>query len=211
VAFWVLPGLLALAAGPESAAARRVTALLPEGVVAVFGAALLFLLPEDWARRRFTMTWSRAARLDWGTLLLFGGGLSLGAAMSKTGLAESIGQTLLAATGARSTAALTYLFCVVAVVLTETTSNTAAATMVCPLAIATSQAAGVSPLAPTAAVAFGASMAFLLPVSTPPNAIAYGTGRVPITAMLRHGLLLDGAAILMIPAALLLMVRLLGW
>jgi sodium-dependent dicarboxylate transporter 2/3/5 len=168
VAFWVLPGLLALVLGSE------------------------------------------AVRIDWGTLLLFGGGLSLGAAMFRTGLAEAIGQGIVRASGAQSLGALTVLFTLLAILLTETTSNTAAATMVGPLAIAAAQAAGVSPVPPAMGVALGASMAFMLPVSTPPNAIVYGSGCVPITVMLRLGTMLDLASALLVPAGVLLLTRLFG-
>jgi sodium-dependent dicarboxylate transporter 2/3/5 len=210
VAFWVLPGVLALLWGTESAAVRQVQRLLPESVVAVLGAGLLFVLPVDWRERRFTLRWSEAVRIDWGTLLLFGGGLSLGAAMFRTGLAEAVGQGIVQATGAQSLAALTVLFTLLAIVLTETTSNTAAATMVAPLAIAAAQAAGVSPVPPAMGVALGASMAFMLPVSTPPNAIVYGSGCVPITVMLRLGTLLDLASAILVPVGVLLLTRLFG-
>lgn len=210
VALWVLPGVVALVGGVASPLARNLQRLFPEGVVALLGAALLFLLPVDWRTRRFTISWSQAAKIDWGTLMLFGGGLSLGAAMFRTGLARAVGDGLLHLTGAHSLAALTYLFCFVAVVITETTSNTAAATMVCPLAIAAATSAGLSPVAPAVATALGASMAFMLPVSTPPNAIVYGSGCVPITAMLRHGLVLDLVSLTLIPGGVLLMCSLLG-
>jgi sodium-dependent dicarboxylate transporter 2/3/5 len=210
VALWVLPGVLALFAGSGSALAKTIQVSLPEGVVALFGAGLLFILPVSWKERRFTMTWNQAVRIDWGTLMLFGGGLSLGAAMFRTGLAAAVGHGLVELTGARSLAALTYLFTFVAIVLTETTSNTAAATMVCPLAIAAAQAAGVSPVPPTVAAALGASMAFMLPVSTPPNAIVYGSGCVPITAMLRHGALLDLVSFVVAPTGVLIACRILG-
>ena len=210
VVLWVLPGVLALLLGAESAAARQVQRLLPESVVAVLGASLLFVLPVDWKERRFTLRWSEAVRIDWGTLLLFGGGLSLGAAMFRTGLAEAVGQGIVRATGAQSLAALTVLFTLLAIVLTETTSNTAAATMVAPLAIAAAQAAGISPVPPAMGVALGASMAFMLPVSTPPNAIVYGSGCVPITVMLRLGTLLDLASAIVVPAGVLLLTRLFG-
>ena len=91
---------------------------------------------------------ARACTIDWGTLMLFGGGLSLGTAMFRTGLAGRIGDGLVALTGAHELVALTFLFGLVAIVLTETTSNTASATMLGPLTIAAAQAAGVSPVAP---------------------------------------------------------------
>jgi sodium-dependent dicarboxylate transporter 2/3/5 len=89
--------------------------------------------------------------------------------------------------------------------ITETTSNTAAASMVVPLGIAVAQGAGVSPVPPALAATIGASLAFVLPVSTPPNAIAYGTGRVPILKMVRAGTGLDILCYL----ALLLLLRIL--
>jgi sodium-dependent dicarboxylate transporter 2/3/5 len=210
VALWVLPGVVAVVAGASSPACKAVQTYLPEGIVALLGAALLFLLPVDWRERRFTLTWNQAVRIDWGTLLLFGGGLSLGGAMFRTGLADAVGATLVDWTGAHSLTAITWLFTFLGIVLTETTSNTAAATMVCPLAIAAARAAGVSPVAPAIAAALGASMAFMLPVSTPPNAIVYGSGCVPITAMLRHGAVLDLASLLVVPPSVLLLCGLLG-
>jgi sodium-dependent dicarboxylate transporter 2/3/5 len=95
-------------------------------------------------------------------------------------------------------------------VLTETTSNTATATMLTPLSIAAAQAAGVSPVPVVMAVALGASMAFMLPVSTPPNAIIYGSGTVRITDMVRHGLVIDLASAAIIPFGVLAGCRLLG-
>ena len=210
VTLWILPGLAAIVTGQNSPVYRMLSSHLPEAVVAVLGAGVLFVLPVNWKERRFTLSWNDAVRVDWGTLLLFGGGLSLGSAMFRTGVAAAIGKGVVALTGAHSLLALTYLFTVVAMIITETTSNTASAAMVGPLAIAAAQAAGVSPIPPAAAVALGASMAFMLPVSTPPNAIVYGSGCVSIKAMLRHGSLLDLASLLTVPALVLLMAHLLG-
>ncbi len=125
--------------------------MLPEGVVAVLAACLLFVLPVGGAHREFTFTWRQAVGIDWGTLLLFGGGLSLESQLFKSGLAASAGEALVAWTGAQGSLSLAYLFAFVALILTETTSNTAATTVVCPLAIAAAQAAGVSPAPPTMA------------------------------------------------------------
>jgi sodium-dependent dicarboxylate transporter 2/3/5 len=210
IALWVLPGAVALALGPTAPAALELERLLPEGAVALLGAALLFLLPVDWRERRMTLSWHEAARIDWGTLLLFGGGLALGGAMFRTGLAASLGSALVELTGSGSLVALTYLFAGVALVMTETTSNTATVTMVAPLAIAAAQAAGVSPVPPLVAVALCSSMAFMLPVSTPPNAIVYSSGCVPITAMLRHGAALDLASLAVVPTLVLALCGLLG-
>lgn len=207
---WVFPGALAVILGADSELFRAAQRILPESVVAILGATLLFVLPVDWEARRFTIGWSHVARIDWGTLLLFGGGLALGSAMFRTGLAQALGEGLVAWTGSDSLVALTYLFAWVALVMTETTSNTACATMLSPLAIAAAQSAGVSPIPPAVAVALASSMAFMLPVSTPPNAIVYGSGCIPITAMLRHGTVLDLASAFVVPTGVLLCCRLLG-
>jgi sodium-dependent dicarboxylate transporter 2/3/5 len=130
--------------------------------------------------------------------------------MFRTGLAEAIGRGLVERTGSDSLVALTFLFTAVAIVLSETSSNVATATMIAPLAIASAQVAGVSPVPVALAVALGSSMGFMLPVATPPNAIVYGSGCIPITAMLRHGAVLDLASAVVIPGTLLVTCRLLG-
>lgn len=210
VTLWILPGAATLIGGEGSGAAKSLAALFPEPVVAVLAAALLFVLPVDWRARRFTLTWAAAARIDWGTLLLFGGGLSLGTAMMRTGLAEAAGRALVSLTGARSLVALTFLFGAIAIFLTETTSNTAAAAMLAPLAIASAQTAGVSPAPPVIAVALGCSMAFMLPVATPPNAIVYGSGCVPLRTMVKYGLVMNFCCALVVPAGTLMLCHLLG-
>src|SRR5207249_1634785 len=122
---------------------------------------------------------------------LFGGGLALGDLMFSTGLAKWIGEGLARAMNAHSTLGLTILFTVVAVLVSETTSNAASSNMVVPVAIAVAQAAQVNPLQPALGACLGASMGFMLPVSTPPNAIVYGSGCIPLLKMMRYGLLLD--------------------
>ena len=86
---------------------------------------------------------------------------------------------------------LTLAFTATAVILSELTSNTASANMIVPVAIAVAQAAGVNPLQPAIGATLGASLGFMMPVSTAPNAIVYSSGHVPITAMMRHGAVLD--------------------
>ena len=100
---------------------------------------------------------------------------------------------------------LTLLFTAIGIFVSETTTNTASATMVVPIAIAVAQAAGVDPLKPALAACLGCSMGFLLPVSTGPNAMAYGTRCVPLKAMMRHGIWLDLAGWVVIVATVLLL------
>jgi sodium-dependent dicarboxylate transporter 2/3/5 len=191
VLLWLTPGLLALTLGPADPTAKWTKQHFPEAVVALLGGLLLFALPVNFRRHEFTLSWNEAKRIDWGTILLFGGGLALGELMFSTGLARWLGEGLAQSLHVRSTLGLVMLFTAVAIVLSETTSNTASATMVVPVAIAVAQAAGVDPLPPALAACLGASMGFMLPVSTPPNAIVYGSGCVPLIKMMRHGLLLD--------------------
>jgi len=210
VALWILPGLCAATLGSEAALVGRLEQVLPESVVALLAASLLFVLPVNWTERRFTLSWSDAARIDWGTLMLFGGGLSLGAAMFRTGLAESVGRGLTSATGASSVVSLTFAFGLLAIYAGELVSNTAAATMLVPLAIATAQSTGVDPIPPAIACTLGSSMGFMLPVATPPNALVYGSGLLSFTDMLRAGFWLDLAAALLVPAGALILCRWLG-
>lgn len=205
VALWVTPGVLALARLDDTAFARTYAQAVPESVAAMIGAFLLFLLPIDWRTRRFTLTWDEALKIDWGIVFLYGGGLAMGELAFATGLAEAMGRGITAWLPSQTTVALTMLFTGTAIVLSEATSNTAAANMIVPIAIAVAQAAGVRPIEPALGATLGASMGFMMPVSTPPNAIVYSSGFIPITAMMRYGLLLDAAGFVVIVGLVLLL------
>lgn len=191
VSLWLLPGVIAVTAGVNAPLFKALERHLPEAGAALLGATLLFVLPVNFPRGEFTIGWAQARRIDWGTILLFGGGLAMGEAMFSTGLARWIGEGLAQSLNANSALGLVVLFAVIGVLLTETTSNTATANMVVPVAIAVAEAAQVNPVPPALAACLGASLAFMLPVSTPPNAIVFGTGCVPLLKMARHGLVLD--------------------
>lgn len=210
VSLWVIPGFLAILWGSSAAITRSYGRRLPEAVAALIGASLLFILPLDWKKRQFTISWRQALNIDWGTLLLFGGGLSLGNLMFETKLAEHIGQGLLRLSGAGSMWAITFAAIFIAIIASETTSNTAAANMVVPVIISLALAAGVNPVPPALGAILGCSWGFMLPVSTPPNAIVYGSGLVPIVKMIRAGLLFDLAGGLVIWAVLRLLLPLIG-
>jgi sodium-dependent dicarboxylate transporter 2/3/5 len=203
VVLWLFPGVLAIAGAGQSAVARAYNAAVPESVAAMTGAILLFVLPLNWRARQFTLKWEEAVRIDWGIVLLFGGGLAMGELAFSTGLAEAMGRGIASWLPAQSEAALTVLFTGVAIVMSEAASNTASANMIVPIAIAVSQAAGVDPVQPALGATLGASMGFMMPISTPPNAIVYSSGHVPITAMMRHGIVLDVLGFLVIVGLLL--------
>jgi solute carrier family 13 (sodium-dependent dicarboxylate transporter), member 2/3/5 len=192
VLLWVFPGFLAvLGGGTDTVVYQWLARHLPEAVVALLGASLLFFLPVNAREGVFTLHWQQARQIDWGTILLFGGGLALGDLMFSTGLASWIGEGLSGLMRTHTTLTLTILFTVVASMLSETTSNVASATMVVPVAIAVAQAAGIDALQPALGACLGASMGFMLPVSTPPNAIVYGSGCVPVIKMVKYGFLLN--------------------
>ncbi|MDP9461590.1 MAG: DASS family sodium-coupled anion symporter [Actinomycetota bacterium] len=208
VALWIFPGVIALAVGTESALYETVSGRLNEGIVAVMGASLLFLLPTDWKAREFTLNWSDAATIDWGTILLFGTGIIFGSLLADTGLAETIGQGAAGSLGLASTFAITIFAVILAIIISETTSNTASAAVVVPIIIPVAVAAGINPFVPALAATFAASFGFMLPVSTPQNAIVYGSGVVPITKMIRSGVSFDVLGALLIVLILPLMVDL---
>jgi solute carrier family 13 (sodium-dependent dicarboxylate transporter), member 2/3/5 len=191
VLLWVAPGIFAITGIDGSGFAKWFALAVPESVAAMIGALLLFLLPVDWTGRKFTLTWDQALKIDWGVILLFGGGLAMGQLAFSTGLAEALGKGITTWLPSQSTVALTMIFTAAAILLSEATSNTAAANMIVPVAIAVAQAAGVPPLEPALGATLGASMGFMMPVSTPPNAIVYSSGFIPITSMMKYGLLLD--------------------
>jgi sodium-dependent dicarboxylate transporter 2/3/5 len=203
VILWVIPGLFALLGMDGSPTARAYNQAVPESVAAMIGAFLLFVLPVDWRARRFTLGWDDAQRIDWGVVFLYGGGLAMGELAFSTGLAGAMGNGIAAMLPTHTTTALTILFTGTAIVLSEATSNTAAANMIVPIAIAVASASGIPPLQPALGATLGASMGFMLPVSTPPNAIVYSSGYIPIGQMMRYGILLDLVGFVVIVAVVL--------
>jgi sodium-dependent dicarboxylate transporter 2/3/5 len=203
VGLWVVPGLLQIALGQTHPVAARLSAILPESVAAIVGALLLFLLPVDWRSRRFTLSWDEASKIDWGIILLFGGGIAMGALADSTGLSAAFGRWVASQFPGYGTIGLTCLFTAVAILISEAASNTAAATVIVPTAIAVARAAGISPLEPALGATLGASMGFMMPISTPPNAIVYSSGYIPIGAMMRHGIVLDIVGFVIIVATVL--------
>lgn len=210
VTFWILPGVVNLVFGDDSAIYTSLSERLDEGVVAIIAAALLFVLPVSWPERKFTLSWNQAVNIDWGTILLFGGGIVLGTLLADTGLAEALGQGMVNALGLSSLVAITAISVVIAVLISETTSNTASAAVVVPIVIPIAVAANVDPIIPALAATFGASYGFMLPVSTPPNAIVYGSGLIPITKMVRSGVVFDIIGIILVVIGVSVMARLVG-
>ncbi|HEX8359013.1 MAG TPA: DASS family sodium-coupled anion symporter [Longimicrobium sp.] len=200
-ALWVIPGVVALTAGETSPVFREMSARIPEAAAALLGALLLFLLPGTAPGER-AIGWDDAVKIDWGVILLYGGGFALGVLSFNTGLAEAVGRGITGLLPLHGEFGLLVASVLVAVLVSETTSNTASANMVVPVVISIATAAGVDPLPPALGATMAASLGFMLPVSTPCNAIVYGSGYVPLMQMVRYGLILDLIGIVVIVAAM---------
>jgi len=210
LAAWLAPDVAAAVLGRGHPAAEWLLARLPLSVGAIGAAAALFVLPAERRPYRAVLQWTDAAHIDWGTILLFGGGIALGRAMDESGLAATIGGVAAGTFGADSLWTITALVTTAAVILSEIASNTASASILAPVAIGLAEAAGVSPIAPVLGVALGASLGFMMPVSTPPNAIVYGSGLVPQREMMRAGLVIDLIGLVVTLVGLRLILPLLG-
>lgn len=210
VAGWLAPSAIDVIA-PGSTAARWAKGHLSEEVIAILAGTLLFVAPGG--RReapRPALTWREATQIDWGVILLFGGGVLLGDLARSTGLTDAWGKQLVAWTGAESTWAVVAMCIAVSIVLSEATSNTATATLMAPLAIGLADATGTSPVPAVLGATIGASFGFMMPISTAPNAMAYGTGRVTVGQMLRTGIVFDVAGFAVVFLGLRLLLPLLG-
>ncbi len=206
---WTVPGLAAAAWGPQAAISRALADRLPEAGVALLCSALLFVAPVDWRARRFALSWEEGRRVNWGILLLFGGGLSLGTLAESTGLARWVGGIIQQSGLASTPAGLLAISVAGGILVSEFASNTASATLLVPVVIAAAQAAEFDPVRPALGVGLAATCGFVFPVSTPPNAIVYGTGLVPLRRMIRAGVLLDLIAFVVIWLGLLALTPLL--
>jgi sodium-dependent dicarboxylate transporter 2/3/5 len=170
------------------------TGVSDPGIVMTAG-ILLFLIPSGDGNR--LMSWDYALRLTWGVLVLMGGGLSLAAAVSNTGLALWLGESL-APLNAFGLAVLVVAAVALVIFLTELTSNLATTATLLPVMGAIAVQAGLPPLYLTVPITIAASCAFMLPVATPPNAIVFATGRITIPQMVRAGFILNITGIIIV-------------
>ncbi|MBI1356408.1 MAG: DASS family sodium-coupled anion symporter [Acidobacteria bacterium] len=176
---------------------------LQDSTVAMAMASVLFLTPsgeKDAEGRSIpVLDWGTAARgVPWGVVFLFGGGFALAAAIADTGLASWIGGQLSGLEGAPLWL-LVPMSCLLAVTLTETTSNIATVLMLSPVIGAAAVEIGVHPYLMLIPAAIMANFAFMLPVATPPNAIVFSSGWITIPQMFRAGLILDLIALVIVP------------
>ncbi len=204
ILLWILPGILAGTSLQGQPWLTTWRARLPEPAVPVLGALSLFLLPSGEPRGDRILDISVLRRVDWSTLLLFGGGLSLGSMMFDSGLARALGEGIFHVMPIGGTYGIVLAATIMGVIVSEMTSNTASASLVVPVVLALAQAAGVDPVKPALGATVACSFGFMLPVSTPPNALVFATGRVRIREMVSHGALLDLGGVLLVSAWVML-------
>lgn len=201
---WVVPGLMQLLELPGAA---LVKSRVSEEVVAILAAGVLFLWPihrRDEAPRR-ALSWDDAVGIDWGTVILFGAGVLLGELANSSGLAHAWGKALMEVSGAASTLAVLVLVVVAAVILSEVASNTAAATLVIPVGLGLADVTGTNVVAVTMAGALASSFGFMMPISTAPNAMAFGTGQVTMRQMVTTGFVFDLVGAIVVIAGVLVL------
>jgi sodium-dependent dicarboxylate transporter 2/3/5 len=170
---------------------------LEDAGVAIIIAILLFTIPSSTNKSQDLMQWDKTSKLPWGLLILFGGGLSLAAQVSSSGLGMWIGEGL---TVLKLVHPIILIFAVATMIifLTEVTSNVATTSTFLPVIGSLALAIGVVPVSLAIPVCLAASCAFMLPVATPPNAIVYGSGKFTIATMMKAGFFLNLVGILVV-------------
>lgn len=194
--FWFAPSLFSLILGKTHEISIFFRKTFTSGMVAIVAACALFITPI-YSRTKL-LDQDDIKSIDWGTLLLFASGLSLGSTLFKTGIADFVANNLISVFSDWSFASLLILVIAISILLTELVSNTATANVLVPILIAAATQAKFSSITAAFVVAFSCNMAFMLPVATPPNAIVFGTGLVPMNRMISFGFILNIVAFIIL-------------
>jgi len=174
---------------------------IDDGTISILMALSLFIIPASKAHGGRLLDWESAKKIPWGILLVFGGGLALARGFTASGLSAYMATQFGDLLGDANPLVIVMSTVTFVTGFTEVASNTATASITIPLMASLSQAIEVSPLLLLIPATLAASCAFMLPVSTPPNAIVYGSGRIPIMKMVVAGLWLDLLSIFIVTAA----------
>jgi solute carrier family 13 (sodium-dependent dicarboxylate transporter), member 2/3/5 len=185
---WTLPGFVGLF---NYEAGDRLVKFMPEELIALLIPVALYLLPIRIGSGQGTLVGDDLSRIDWGALILFGTGLTLGNLVRQTKLADNWAMNLYTMWPDASEFQLIGLAALAGLLLSELTSNAAAANTLIPVVWGFCKTWGVDPLGPMMALTFAASFGSALPVSTPPNTLVYSSGRIPMRRMITVGLLFD--------------------
>lgn len=202
-AAWMTRPLLARLTLPGG---LRPFAGLSDPGIAIGAGIVLICLPVDLKRGVFALTWGQAAKLPWGILILFGGGLSLAAAMKSGGVTAFIGRSVSGLEGL-PVWAMILLAGSIPAMASELTSNTASTAILLPMFAAVAEGCGISPLLMIVPATIGASFAFMMPVATPPNALVFASGEMTISHMCKAGIWLNILGIALVMLHMYLVVR----
>lgn len=165
--------------------------------IAMTGGILMFLVPSDFSKSIFLLDWEYTKRLPFGILILFGGGICLAKGMESSGIVTLIGDTV-AQRNEMSVWMLAGILATISLLLTEIMSNVALVTIFIPVVFGISNGLGINPIILAMPVTFAASCAFMFPISTPPNAIVFSSGYISMKEMVKAGILLDIASLIII-------------
>ena len=185
---WILRGSLNRLFGTD---------LLNDAMIAMTGGGLMFITPIHINRNEFLLEWEYTKKLPWGILLLFGGGLSLAKAMEESNIVQTIGEVI-AGSGEVNSILLIAGLTAFMLFMTEVMSNVALTVIFVPVVIGISQNLGINPMYLTVPVTLAASYAFMMPISTPPNAIVFSSGMIRMKDMIRAGIWLNIIAIILL-------------
>lgn len=205
-AAWIFREPLAHLVGlTRTDAAGKTTLLLTDAGIAILASLILFLAPVGGGR--FALDWNTAGKIPWGILLLFGGGLSLAAAVEANGVDDFLAGLFGGLTGAPTVVVLA-VFVLASIFLSEVGSNTAVATVLLPVVAGAAVKLGVPPEGACMCVGLGVSLAFMMPCGTPPNALVFTSGHLRVADMVKSGVLLNIACAVIITLAALFLVPL---
>ncbi len=159
--------------------------------VAFLAVIAMFLIPNGHARGEKLLDWETAVTIPWGLILLFGGGVCIATAFTSTGISSALGDFLAGYATQLPLIGLVILICLSVTFLTEMTSNTATTVLLMPILAAAAVSADIDPKIIMVPAAMTASCAFMLPVATGPNAVVFGSDRIPIRTMAKEGFILN--------------------
>ncbi|MEM9298601.1 MAG: DASS family sodium-coupled anion symporter [Bacteroidota bacterium] len=170
---------------------------LSDATTAMAGGILMFIMPVNFKKSKFLVRWEDTQRLPWGILILFGGGMTLAKGMEKSGIIQVIGEYV-AQNSELGILSLIAIVTTIVLFMTELMSNVALVTIFIPVIIGVAGGLGINPLYLVIPATIASSCAFMMPISTPPNAIVFASGHIKIRDMMRAGVLLNIVSILIL-------------
>ncbi|MEM9859028.1 MAG: DASS family sodium-coupled anion symporter, partial [Bacteroidota bacterium] len=173
------------------------SAFLSDATTAMAGGILMFIMPVSFKKSEFLMQWKDTQRLPWGILILFGGGMTLAKGMEKSGIIQVIGEYV-AQNSELGMLSLIAIVTTIVLFMTELMSNVALVTIFIPVIIGVANGLGINPLYLVIPATIASSCAFMMPISTPPNAIVFASGHIKIKDMMRAGILLNIISIMIL-------------